>query len=127
MDIFGGIMKLHHSLIITFALGIFAFNGHGEEYKAPKLKFKSTHKTKSYNVAKEKDFRDFNENSYRVQESDYSDRNVASEVEPDHYEQPQADEGRNPSSAAKTDTKEAPKAKPSAGQEFKPQPWKYNK
>ncbi len=108
-------MKFRHAMIITMVLGIFAFNTQSEEYKAPKLKFKSP-KTGQYDVAKEKDFRDFGENSYRVQENDYSDRNLASEdIEPESYE---SEDGRNPSSKAQS--------KPEAP-EVKAESWQYNK
>lgn len=107
-------MKLSHAMIITFVLGFFAFSAHSEEYKAPKLKFNSPHKSKDFSVAQEKDFREFGENTYRVQENDYSDRNLASEVEPEAYEQ---EDGRNPSS------KNHPKQEP---QEVQPKSWDYN-
>ena len=107
-------MKFRHAMIITIVLGLFAFNTHSEEYKAPKLQFKSP-TAGQYDVAKEKDFREFGENSYRVQENDYSDRNLASEVEPEQHE---GEEGRNPSSK--------PQPKPEQP-EVKAQSWEYNK
>ncbi|MAF77732.1 MAG: hypothetical protein CME63_03940 [Halobacteriovoraceae bacterium] len=106
-------MKFRHAMLVTFLLGLFAFSAHSEEYKAPKLQFKSNHNSKKYDVAKEKDFREFEENSYRVQESDYSDRNLASEVEPMDADDA---EGRNPSSQ-----KEEP------APEMQPKTWKYNR
>ncbi len=105
-------MKLGHAMIITFVLGFFAFSAHSEEYKAPKLNFKSSHQSKDYSIAQEKDFREFGENTYRVQENDYSDRNLASEVEPELPE-----DGRNPSSR--------PESKPEQP-EVQPKSWQYN-
>jgi len=112
-------MKLRHAMIITFVLGLFAFNVHSEEYKAPKLQFKAKHKSKSYSVTQEKDFREFGENTYRVQENDYSDRNLASEVEP---EPAQPEDGRNPSSHDR-DRGPVPEQSP----EPQAKSWKYNK
>jgi len=108
-------MKFGHALIVTLVLGFFAFSAHSEEYKAPKLHFKSSHRPKDYSVAKEKDFKEFGENTYRVQENDYSERNLASEVQPEPEMGPE--EGRNPSSQpVAPKTPEAPKAKA----------WNYN-
>lgn len=106
-------MKFHHAMLVTFLLSVFALKTHSEEYIAPKLQFKSKHKGAQYDVTSEKDFSQFGENTYRVQESDYSDRNLASEVEP--MDSDVEADGRNPSS----EQEQQP--------EFQPKPWKYNK
>jgi len=109
-------MKFGHALIVTFVLGFFAFSAHSEEYKPPKLHFQSSHKVKDYNIAKEKDFNEFEENTYRVQENDYSERNLASEVEPE--------EGRNPSSNPE-EGPQPPRAVDTPEEQIKP--WNYGK
>jgi len=111
-------MKFGHAVIITFVLGFFAFSTHSEEYKAPKLHFKSSHKAKEYSVAKEKDFKEFGENTYRVQENDYSERNLASEVVTEDPE-----EGRNPSSQPEEGPQQP---KPVDTPEVKAKSWNYN-
>lgn len=82
-------MKLSHSLIILFVLSFFAFSVNAEEYKAPKFKWNNSKSVPDVKVVQEKDFKDFGENSYRVEEGPESQRNVASEEE---------EEGRGPSS-----------------------------
>lgn len=115
-------MKFGHALIITVVLGFFALSAHSEEYKAPKLHFKSSHKAKDYSVAKEKDFKEFGENTYRVQENDYSERNLASEVQPEP--EVKHEEGRNPSSQVGPE-EEGPQ-QPKTSPEPKAKPWNYN-
>lgn len=111
-------MKFGHAIIITFVLGLFAFSANSEEYKAPKLHFNSSHKVKDYSVAKEKDFKEFDENTYRVQERDYSERNLASEVKPEISE-----EGRNPSSQPEEGPQRPKSVDTSKAQVM---PWNYN-
>ena len=96
-------MKIAHALSILFLLSLFAFNTQAEEYKAPKLKWKKNRVIPSPRAAEEKNFQDFGESNWRVQEDPYKERNLASEDE---------EEGRNPSSEKK---------------DFKPipRPWKY--
>lgn len=97
-------MKITHALTLTVLMSIFAFSTHSEEYRAPRLDWKRKAMPK-VEVAKEGDFKDFEENSYKVEEVPVYQRDVASEEEED---------GRNPSSTAKPDP---------AGPELRP--WLY--
>ena len=112
-------MKTGHALAVTAMLGIFALTKvQAKEYKAPKFQLNSS-SAPQVNVAQEKDFKEFGENSYRVQEDTYSNRNVASEieeVEPAYKEE----DGRNPSSQA-----QPPEASPEAKPKPRPKSWKY--
>jgi hypothetical protein len=83
-------MKMTHALIITAFMGILTFSSFAGEYKKPSIKWKSSDVTSNIEVAKEKDFKEFKENSYKVEEDPSSQRNLASEEE----------EGRGPSSEA---------------------------
>lgn len=100
-------MKITHALTLTVLMSIFALSTRSEEYRAPRLdwKRKAIPKVK---VAKESDFKDFEENSYKVEEEPVYQRDVASE------EDTVEEEGRNPSSTAKPDP---------AGPELRP--WLY--
>ncbi|MCF8059489.1 MAG: hypothetical protein K9K67_09345 [Bacteriovoracaceae bacterium] len=84
-------MKISHALTLTLLMSFFAFSTLSEEYKAPKLRWKSQDTAPVVNVAQEKDFKDFGENGYRVEEAPVYQRDVASENVDE--------EGRNPSSA----------------------------
>lgn len=94
-------MKLSHNLILVFVLSFFAFSAKSEEYRAPKFKWNKSKSIPDVKVVQEKDFKEFGENSYRVEESPESQRNVASEDE--------ENEGRGPSS---TPEPEVPTAQP---------------
>lgn len=82
-------MKLSHSFILIFLMSFFAFSSSADEYKAPKFRWKQPKSLPNVKVVQEKDFKEFGENSYRVDEDPESQRNVASEEE---------EEGRGPSS-----------------------------
>lgn len=97
-------MKITHALTLTVLMSIFALSTRSEEYNAPKFDWKRKSIPK-VQVAKESEFKDFEENSYKVEEVPVYQRDVASEDE---------EEGRGPSSTAKPD--------PSDPQ---PQPWPY--
>ncbi len=104
-------MKITHAFTLTLLLSFFAFSTQSQEYQAPKFKWKKRN-VPQVHVAKEGDFKEFDENSYRIQEEPESMRDVASEDEVS--ETPEGD-GRNPSSATKPE---------SFGPQLQPWPYK---
>ena len=82
-------MKMTHALIITAFMGVITFSSFAGEYQKPSIKWKSSNVPSNVKVAKEKDFKEFKENSYKVEEDPSTQRNLASEEE---------EEGRGPSS-----------------------------
>lgn len=88
-------MKITHAFTLTLLMSFFAFSTQSQEYKAPSFKWKDRSVPK-VQVEKEGDFKEFGENSYRVQEEPEGLRDVASEDE-----EAVESEGRNPSSATK--------------------------
>jgi len=102
-------MKFTHAIAVTFLMSFFAFSAQSGDYRAPKLNWNKSKSLPKVEVAKEKDFKEFSETSYRVHEDPANIRDVASEKEP-----VESDEGRGPSSAA------APQPI-----EPMPQPWPY--
>lgn len=105
-------MKITHALPLVFLMSFFAFSTQSQEYKAPSFKWKKRD-VPQVKVVKEGDFKEFGENSYKVQEVPTSIRDVASEEEENEEYSEEAD-GRNPSSATKPEP-------------FRPQlkPWPY--
>lgn len=87
-------MKITHALTLTLLMSFFAFSTLSDEYVAPSFKWRNQNAAPKVNVAQEKDFKEFGENGYRVEEAPVSQRDVASESEE------KDEEGRNPSSAS---------------------------
>ena len=82
-------MKVTHAILITVFMGVITFSTLAGEYKKPSIKWKSSNASSKVEVAKERDFKEFKENSYKVEEDPSTQRNLASEDE---------EEGRGPSS-----------------------------
>ncbi len=83
-------MKITHALLVAFFMGILAQSSFANEYKAPSIKWNSSHTDSKAEVVSERNFNEFEENSYKVEEGPSTRRNLASEkVEKD---------GRDPSS-----------------------------
>ncbi len=97
-------MKVTHAILITVFMGIMTFSSFASEYKKPSIKWKSSTTATEVKVAKESDFKEFKENSYKVEEDPSSQRNLASEAE---------EEGRGPSSES--------------NEKFEIQNWHYQK
>jgi len=82
-------MKIAHALFVTVFMGLLTFSSFADEYEKPSFKWKSSKVPSKVHVAQEKDFKEFKENSYKVEEDPSTQRNLASEEE---------EEGRGPSS-----------------------------